>query len=76
MTPRDFAFWLMGSLELTEPEEGLNEKQTQTLKNHLNMVFVHMVNDDGSLKTPEEEAEAYKKYKDTLSGFYDPKINC
>ena len=50
MTPRDFCFWFMGSLELIEPEDGLNEKQTQMLKNHLNMVFTHIVNEDGSLK--------------------------
>ena len=49
MKTRDFCFWLMGSLELNE-NEGLNEKQTQILKNHLDMVFVHMVNDDGTLK--------------------------
>lgn len=49
MKPRDFAFWLMGSLELIEPEDGLNEKQTQVLINHLDMVFEHMVNDDGTL---------------------------
>jgi hypothetical protein len=50
MTPRDFCFWFMGSLELIELEEGLNEKQTQILKNHLNMVFEHIVNEDGTLK--------------------------
>ena len=50
MTARDFCFWFMGSLELQEPEDGLNEKQTQILKNHLNMVFEHIVNDDGTLK--------------------------
>ena len=67
MTARDFCFWMMGSLELIEPEDGLNEKQTQTLKNHLNMVFEHIVNDDGTLKPKE------------VSGFLhldDPKINC
>ena len=32
MTPRDFCFWFMGSLELIESENGLNKKQTQILK--------------------------------------------
>ena len=50
MTSRDFCYWFMGSLELIEPEDGLNEKQTETLKRHLDMCFVHMVNEDGSLK--------------------------
>jgi len=68
MTPRDFAFWLMGSLELSEPDEGLNEEQTQTLKNHLNMVFVHMVNEDGSLK------DEPKTLTDSIP--FESKINC
>lgn len=50
MLARDFCYWLMGSLELVEPTDGLNEKQTKVLKNHLDMVFIHMVNKDGSLK--------------------------
>lgn len=57
MTARDFCFWFMGSLELIEPEDGLNEKQTQTLKNHLNMVFEHIVNEDGTLI---DEREIYE----------------
>ncbi len=57
MLTRDFCYWLMGSLELVEPENGLNEKQTQILKNHLNMVFIHMVNEDGSLKEEVEEPD-------------------
>ena len=57
MTTRDFCFWLMGSLELIAPEKGLNEKQTQILKNHLNMVFEHIVNDDGTLKYEESSFE-------------------
>lgn len=53
MTSRDFCYWFMGSLEMSqavENGEGLDEKQTEILKNHLNMCFVHMVNDDGTLK--------------------------
>ena len=61
MTTRDFCFWFMGSLELQEPEDGLNEKQTQILKNHLDMVFIHIVNEDGTLKDekPIEESLSY-----------------
>jgi len=71
MTTRDFAFWLMGSLELIEPEDGLNEKQTEILKNHLDMVFIHMVNDDGTLKdepTPDD--------MDFEFALQSPSINC
>ncbi len=77
MTTRDFAFWLMGSLELIEPEDGLNEKQTQMLKNHLNMVFIHMVKDDGSLKNPEEEKQAIADWmKSFTPGPAEVSINC
>jgi len=61
MEARDFCYWLMGSLELSPPEDGLNEEQTQILKNHLNMVFIHVVNEDGTLK---EETEIYEQLKD------------
>ncbi len=40
MTPRDFVFWLQGFFEITDPTE-INEKQTQMIKNHLNLVFYH-----------------------------------
>lgn len=49
MTSRDFCYWLMGSLELNE-NEGFNEKQTEILKRHLDMCFIHMVKEDGTLK--------------------------
>ena len=74
MTPRDFCYWLMGSLELVEPSDGLNEKQTKVLKNHLNMVFVHMVNKDGSLK-PEPSKELVDMLK-FQQDFTESKPNC
>jgi len=75
MTPRDFCFWFMGSLELIESENGLNKKQTQILKNHLNMVFEHIVNDDGTLK---DEVPKEVKSPDLTLGPLDfnPTINC
>lgn len=73
MTSRDFCYWLMGSLELVEPEEGLNEKQTQILKNHLDMVFVHMVNEDGSLR---DDLEMPTKSSIGGTGISDIHLNC
>jgi hypothetical protein len=70
MTPRDFCFWFMGSLELIEPEDGLNEKQTQILKNHLNMVFTHIVNEDGTLKDEPLETLCLGPID------YNPSLNC
>jgi len=38
MKSRDFCYWLQGLFELAEPST-LDEKQVQTIRNHLNMVF-------------------------------------
>ena len=42
MTSRDFAFWLQGLFELAEPET-LDEKQTELIKRHLALVFIHEI---------------------------------
>jgi len=42
MTARDFCYWLQGTFEVASLEE-LNKEQTQTVKNHLNLVFVHEI---------------------------------
>ncbi len=42
MTSRDFAYWLQGFFEISQCTE-INEKQTQIIKNHLNMVFKHEI---------------------------------
>ena len=45
MTAKEFCYWLQGSLELNE-NKSLNEKQTEILKRHLNMVFEHIAHLD------------------------------
>ena len=42
MKSRDFCYWLQGLFELAEPST-LDEKQVQTIRNHLNMVFYYEV---------------------------------
>ena len=70
MTSRDFCFWLMGSLELNG-NKGFDKNQTKMLKDHLNMCFIHMVNDDGTLKPEKPE-----KTKVQSGLGYDTKVNC
>jgi hypothetical protein len=42
MTPRDFCYWLQGMFELQKVTK-LDNEQVTTIKNHLNLVFVHEI---------------------------------
>ena len=42
MKPDQFCFWLQGLFELGDVRE-LDVKQTQCIKDHLNLVFVHSI---------------------------------
>lgn len=42
MTSRDFAFWLQGFFEITNPTE-ITPEQTKMIQAHLNLVFVHEI---------------------------------
>lgn len=42
MTSRDFAYWLQGYFEITNTKK-IDEKQTEIIKNHLNLVFKHEI---------------------------------
>lgn len=42
MTSRDFAFWLQGFFKLNNPKV-INEKETDLIKKHLNLVFKHEI---------------------------------
>ena len=42
MTSRDFAFWLQGFFEITDSNE-LTQNQVKMIKNHLNLVFKHEI---------------------------------
>lgn len=41
MKPEEFCYWLQGVFEMSDVKE-FDEKQTATLKRHLNMVFEHI----------------------------------
>lgn len=42
MKSRDFCFWLLGMLEVAQPEY-LNKTQIEIIQRHLNLVFVHEI---------------------------------
>lgn len=54
MTSRDFAYWLQGLFEIGKPTE-LNAEQTDLIKRHLAMVFVHEI--DPSAGSAAHQAE-------------------
>lgn len=49
----EFCYWLQGLFEVAEPT-ALNEKQTDLIKRHLNMVFVHEI--DATYPEGQQEA--------------------
>ena len=60
MNSRDFCYWLQGFFELTEEGSVLSAKQTQAIKNHLNMVFKHEI----------DPSYGDKKHQEELSGLH------
>jgi hypothetical protein len=42
MTSRDFAYWLQGFFEVSNPET-ITKEQTDMIKRHLNLVFFHEI---------------------------------
>ena len=42
MNSRDYCFWLQGFFEISETEE-LTMKQTEIVKKHLSLVFIHEI---------------------------------
>ena len=51
MTSRDFVYWLQGLFELAKPEQ-LNAEQTELIRRHLQLVFIHEI--DPSFPEKEE----------------------
>jgi hypothetical protein len=79
MTSREFCYWLQGLFELTETNQ-LSFNQTQAIKNHLNMVFIHEI--DPSYEKQEELNNAHNKPPKAPSrppanpGFEGPLMRC
>lgn len=49
MTSRDFCFWLQGFFEISK-DNFLDEEQTNIVKKHLAMVFIHEIDPSMSNK--------------------------
>ena len=54
MTSRDFCYWLQGLFELDSPKD-INEKQTELIKKHLNLVFKHEIDPSYGDQTHQDE---------------------
>lgn len=54
MTARDFAFWLMGYFEVSDPVQ-IGKVETEMIKRHLKLVFKHEI--DPSMGGPENQLE-------------------
>ena len=65
MTSRDFAYWLQGFFEITEPTE-IGTKETAQIKKHLALVFKHEI--DPSMGGPEHQEELNQIHNPTFSG--------
>lgn len=68
MTSRDFAYWLQGYFEITNTKK-IDEKQTEMIKKHLNLVFKHEIDPSMGNKKHQDELNKIHKTnfgKDTL----------
>lgn len=85
MNSRDFVYWLQGFMELADPKS-INEKQTELIKRHLNMVFFHEI-DPSFGEQKEDLTEIHEGLKPKLDSgssvkpsnrfsFTDTLINC
>ena len=54
MTSREFCYWLQGLFELDSPKN-INEKQTELIKKHLNLVFKHEIDASYGDQTHQDE---------------------
>jgi hypothetical protein len=72
MTSRDFAYWLQGFLEVSNPTH-IGETETTIIRNHLNMVFKHEIDPSHGDKKHQEVLGAIHRGPFDLG---DTKLNC
>lgn len=84
MTSRDFAYWLQGLFELSDVTT-LNEKQTDLIRRHLALVFIHEIDPSMGDKLHQDKLTQVhhtpwdsKLFEPSLTTGKDmlPKMNC
>lgn len=74
MKSRDFCYWLQGYFELAG-EQGLTPKQTEMIKKHLSMVFIHEI--DPSFPAQQQSQLNQQHGGDTSGGWgSEPVARC
>ena len=69
MTSRDFAFWLQGYFEVSNPVQ-IGKVETEQIKKHLALVFKHEI--DPSMGGPEHQEELNQIHSHTGSSNTKP----
>lgn len=65
MTSRDFAYWLQGYFEISNPET-IGKDETEAIKRHLNLVFKHEIDPSmGDAKHQQVLNEVHNQVKNT-----------
>jgi hypothetical protein len=72
MTSKDFAYWLQGFFELSDANAPLTEKQVQTIKNHLKLVFLHEI--DSSYSDNKTVQQIFQNIHDGKQPLYNVTI--
>jgi hypothetical protein len=68
MKAENFAYWLQGLFELSNPTT-LNEEQTDLIKRHLQLVFIHDIDPkQGDAEHQAKLNEVHNKEKNPLTG--------
>lgn len=75
MTSRDFAYFLQGFFELSNPKT-INESETALIKAHLNLVFKHEI--DPSMGNQEHQEQLNAIHNNGINPLHggDGKLRC
>ena len=74
MKSRDFCYWLQGLFELQNPK-ALDEKQTDLIRAHLHMVFIHEI-DPSFPQNQQEQLNMAHNLSDVYPLQKDNNIRC